>query len=57
MHGVVEPTLGGHSINLKTLKNNKASGPCNIPTELLKMSENEELSNVIHELVKRIRNN
>ena len=49
------PTLEEVSEAINSLKNNKASGPDNIPVELLKMG-GEELSKVIYELVNRIWN-
>ena len=45
-------TLEEVSEAINSLKNNKASGPDNIPAELLKMG-GEELSKVIYELVNR----
>ncbi|XP_037028700.1 uncharacterized protein LOC119068940 [Bradysia coprophila] len=53
---VSAPTLEEVSAAISSLKNNKASGPDNIPAELLKMG-GEELAKVIYELVERIWNN
>ena len=52
---VAEPTMEEVSAAINSLKNNKASGPDNIPAELLKMG-GEELSKVLYDLVKRIWN-
>jgi len=52
---VPAPTLEEVSGAIHSLKNNKASGPDNIPAELLKMG-GEELPKVMHEIVERIWN-
>jgi len=52
---VAAPTMGEVSAAISSLKNNKASGPDNIPAELLKMG-GEELSKVMYGLVNRIWN-
>ena len=47
---VTEPTRREVSDAIKSLKNNKAPGPDNIPAELLKHGE-EELVSILHEMI------